>query len=124
MSDEVERITRGTIGCAIEVHRRLGPGFREGVYQDALAIELDEHGLCAVREVPITIQYRERALRTFRMDLVVEGCVVVELKTVERLERLHQAQMLSYLGVTGLRLGLLINFNTEVLRTGLKRIVL
>jgi GxxExxY protein len=106
------------------VHRRLGPGFKEGLYQDAMAIELEEAGLAAEREVPITIRYRERPLRTFRMDMVIERLVILELKSVERLERIHQAQSLSYLRATEYRLALLINFNTEVLRAGLKRIVM
>ena len=124
LTAETERIAEATIGCAIEVHRRLGPGFMEGLYQDAMAIELDECRLSAEREVPISIRYRERPLRTFRMDMVVEGVVVLELKSVERLERIHHAQALSYLRATEYRLALLINFNTEVLRAGLKRIVL
>lgn len=121
---EVERVAELTIGCAIEVHRRLGPGFREGVYQDALAIELEENELTADREFAATIRYRDRPLRTFRIDLVVHNLVIVELKSVEKLEQIHQAQVLSYLRATEFRLGLLINFNTEVLRAGLKRIVL
>lgn len=121
---ETERVAEATIGCAIEVHRRLGPGFREGLYQDAMAIELEEAGLHMEREVPVQIAYRNRTLRTFRIDLLVERRVVLELKAVERLERIHQAQTLSYLRATGHRLGLLVNFNTEVLRSGLKRIVL
>jgi GxxExxY protein len=121
---EVERVAEATIGCAIEVHRRLGPGFREGVYQDAMAIELEERGLIAHREVAVNIRYRERPLRTFRLDLVVADLVIVELKAVEKLDRIHHAQVLSYLRATDFRLGLLINFNTELLRAGLKRVVL
>jgi GxxExxY protein len=121
---ETERVAEAAIGCALEVHRRLGPGFKEGLYQDAMAIELEEAGLAAEREVPINIRYRERPLRTFRMDMVIEHLVILELKSVERLERIHQAQTLSYLRATDYRLAILINFDTEALRSGLKRIVL
>ena len=121
---DIERAAEATIGCAIEVHRRLGPGFREALYQDAMVIELEEAGLIMDREVPVNISYRGRPIRTFRIDLLVEHLVVVELKSVERLERIHQAQLLSYLRASRHRLGLLINFNTELLRSGLKRIVL
>jgi GxxExxY protein len=89
-----------------------------------MAIELEECGLSWEGEVPISIRYRERPLRTFRMDMVVEGRVVVELKSVERLERIHLAQALSYLRATHYRLALLVNFNVEMLRAGLKRVVL
>jgi GxxExxY protein len=124
LPERVERTVETAIGCAIEVHRRLGPGFLEGVYHDAMAIELEVSGLLARREVPVVLSYRDRPLREHRLDLVVEDCVILELKAVERLERIHRAQVISYLRASGLRVGLLINFNTEQLKSGLRRIVL
>jgi GxxExxY protein len=124
LPEDVERIAQATIGCGIEVHRRLGPGFLEGVYHDAMAIELDLAGLAGRREVPVTLFYRDRPLREHRVDLIVEERIILELKAVERLERIHQAQVISYLRATGLRIGLLMNFNTEQLKSGLRRVVL
>jgi GxxExxY protein len=124
MSEATERTVEAVIGCAIEVHRRLGPGFLEGVYQDAMIIELDVAGLLARREVPVMLSYRGRPLREHRVDLIVEECVILELKAVDRLDRIHQAQLISYLRATGLRIGLLMNFNTEQLKSALRRVVL
>jgi GxxExxY protein len=121
---DTENLGTTCIACAIEVHRRLGPGFLEGVYQDAMAIELEESGLAAQREVPVTITYRGRPLRQYRVDLIVENRVILELKAVERFDRIHQAQLISYLRATGIRLGLLMDFNNEYLKTGLRRIVM
>lgn len=120
---EVERVAQATIGCALEVHKRLGPGFLEGVYHDAMAIEMGLAGLSAIREVPIQLEYRGRPLRQHRLDLVVEGCVIVELKAVDRLERIHHAQVISYLRASRLRLGLLMNFNSEYLKQSLRRVI-
>jgi GxxExxY protein len=120
---DTERAAERIIGCAIEVHRQLGPGFLEGIYQDALSIELESAGLRFQREVPIILQYRNRPLRSHRLDLVVENQIIVELKAVEHLDRIHRAQIISYLRASGLRLGLLMNFNVEVLKSALKRVV-
>lgn len=118
LSEATEAIVSRCIGCAIEVHRRLGPGYSEGIYQDALGIELELNDLHVATEVPVTVIYRDRPLRTHRLDMVVEGEVVLELKAVERLERIHEAQLISYLHSSGLRVGLLFNFNVEYLRQG------
>lgn len=120
---EVERVAHVTIGCALEVHKRLGPGYLEGVYHDAMVIELGIAGLTAGSEVPIQLTYRGRPLRQHRLDLVVEGCVIVELKAVDRLERIHHAQLISYLRSSGMRLGLLMNFNSEHLKQALRRVI-
>jgi GxxExxY protein len=96
----------------------------EGIYQDALVIELEAAGLGVRREVPIVLEYRGHSLRQHRIDLIVEHRVIVELKAVERLDRIHQAQLISYLRAIRLRLGLLMNFNTEQLRWALRRVVL
>lgn len=118
LSDETEAVVSRCIGCAIEVHRRLGPGYSEGIYQDALGIELEVNALHVAVEVPVTVIYRDRPLRTHRLDMVVEGEVILELKAVERLERIHEAQLISYLRSSGLKVGLLFNFNVEYLRQG------
>jgi GxxExxY protein len=123
-SESLERIVHDTIGCALEVHRQLGPGLLEAIYADALAIELDLQKLRFHREFEIAIQYRGIPLRLHRVDLVVEGQVLVEIKAVERMHPLYHAQVLSYLRASGLRIGLLINFNSHLLKEGIKRIVL
>lgn len=115
---------RATIGCGLEVHKRLGPGLLEGIYGDALAIELDLAQLAFERELAIPVHYRGHQLRSHRVDLIVEGQVLVELKAIERMDALHQAQVMSYLKASGLRVGLLMNFNSRFLRDGLRRIVL
>lgn len=123
-SESIERIVHDTIGCALEVHRRLGPGLLESIYADALAIELDIQKLRFQREFEIAIRYRDIPLRSHRVDMVIEGEVLVELKAVERMLPLYHAQVLSYLRASGLRIGLLINFNSHLLKEGIKRIVL
>ena len=116
-------ITR-TIGCALEVHRALGPGYTEAVYHDAMALELAANGLPFDREFKLTVYYREQALRQHRLDLVVGGAIVVELKAVERLQRIHQMQLLTYMKAARLKAGLLMNFHAEYLKAELRRFVL
>ena len=122
-SPEVEALIAQTIGCAIQVHRTLGPGYTEAVYHDALAIELEMADIPFEREFPVTVTYREHPLR-HRLDLVVGHALVVELKAVERLERIHQAQLLSYMKAARLQAGLLMNFHAEFLKSQLRRFVL
>lgn len=123
-SPETEAIVTRTIGCALRVHQALGPGYTEGLYHDAMAIDLAMEGLRYEREVSIRVMYRGQPLRAQRLDLVVEGQVVVELKAVERLDRIHQAQLLSYLKAGAFRVGLLMNFHSEFLKSSLRRFVL
>ena len=123
-SPEVEAIIARTIGCAIEVHRLLGPGYTEAVYHDAMAIELARAGLAFDREFVVTVVYRGQPLRTHRLDLVVGNAVVIELKAVERLQRIHQTQLLSYMKAAQLKAGLLMNFHAEYLKSQLRRFVL
>ena len=123
MDGETE-LTRRIIGCAVEVHRRLGPGLLENVYESALCIELRTQGLSYERQIGIPLYYRGELISEHRPDLVVEKEVVVEVKSVERLSPLHWAQVLTYLRVTGLKVGLLLNFNSPTLRAGTRRIVL
>ena len=120
---ETELTAKHTIGAAIEVHRILGPGFLEKIYQEALCIELLARGLRFERERPVAVDYRGVLIPGQRIDLIVDGCVVVELKAASRLDTAHDAQLLSYLRTTGLRLGLLLNFNGQTLRDGIRRFV-
>ncbi len=121
---DTEQAAERIIGCAIEVHRQLGPGFLEGIYHDALAIELETAGLQFQREVPIILKYRNRPLRPHRLDLIVEDRIIVELKAVEQVDRIHRAQLMSYLRASGIRLGLLMNFNVEILKSSIRRVVM
>ena len=120
---ETELAAQQAIGAAIEVHRSLGPGFLEKIYQEALCIELLARGLKFEREHPIAVHYRGVPIPGQRIDLIVDGCVVVELKATSRLDRAHDAQVLSYLRTTGIRLGLLLNFNVQMLKDGIRRFV-
>jgi GxxExxY protein len=124
LDPETEELVEQTIGCAIVVHKTLGPGYLEAIYHDALAIELDEAGLAFEREVSVPLLYRGRPLRAYRLDLVVGGSVLVELKAVDRLDPVHFSQVISYLKASGLRVGLLMNFNRQKLTAELRRIVL
>ena len=123
MDGETE-LTRRIIGCAVEVHRRLGPGLLENVYESALCIELRTQGLTYTRQVGVPLYYRGELISEHRPDLIVEDKVIIEVKSVERLAPLHWAQVLTYLRVTGLHVGLLLNFNSPTLRAGTRRIVL
>ena len=117
-------LTERIIGCAIEVHRTLGPGLLESTYARALAIELETAGLRVACQVPVPLRYKGHDLGEYRLDLMVEDAVVVEVKAVERFDQVHEAQLLTYLRLTGKRIGLIINFNRRTLREGIKRIVL
>ena len=118
-------ISEQVIGAAIEVHRILGPGLLESAYEECLCYELACKKIPFQRQVDLPVQYKEVCLACgYRMDLVVENSLVVELKTVESLLPIHQAQLLTYLKLSGLRTGLLMNFNVPVLKQGLKRMKL
>ncbi|MFQ6101512.1 MAG: GxxExxY protein [Anaerolineae bacterium] len=120
-----KELTGRIIGAAIEVHRALGPGLLESAYQACLAQELSLRGLPFEREMPLPIDYKGLQLDCgYRLDFLVAGKVVVELKAVERIHPIHEAQLLTYLKLTGCRVGLLINFNVPVLKNGIKRMVL
>jgi GxxExxY protein len=119
-----EKLSHDIIGAAIEVHRHLGPGLLESVYEECLCRELALAGLPFERQKPFPISYKGVKLDgAYRLDLLVGGLVIVELKAVERLETIHEAQLLSYLKLSTLKLGMLINFNVAVLKNGIKRIV-
>lgn len=118
-------LTERIIGLAIEVHRTLGPGLLESIYEHCLCQELAEAGVAFNRQVPLPVSYKGRPLDfSYRLDLVVEQSVVVEIKSVEQLLPLHQAQLLTYLKLSGIPTGLLLNFHTPVLREGIRRMTL
>ncbi|PKM46476.1 MAG: GxxExxY protein [Gammaproteobacteria bacterium HGW-Gammaproteobacteria-1] len=117
-------LSKVIIGAAIEVHRFLGPGLLENVYRQCLAQELGLLGIRVAQEVPISASYKGADVDlAYRLDMLVADRVVVELKVVEQLQKIHEAQLLSYLRLSGKRLGLLINFNVTQLRGGIRRVV-
>jgi GxxExxY protein len=122
---ELEQLSDRVIGCAIDVHRGLGPGLLESVYAQCLAFELARAGISFEAEKPIPVAYKDVRLDCgFRVDLMVENSLIVEAKAVEKLLPIHRAQLLTYMKVTQMRVGLLINFNCRTLREGLVRLVL
>ena len=122
-SEDLDRCARRVIGAAIEVHRRLGPGFVETVYERAMLVELEHAGLTVRCQVMVPIVYRDMAIAEARLDLLVEDELVVELKAVDALSQIHRAQLFSYLKAGAFQLGLLINFNVPVLRDGVRRVI-
>jgi len=120
---EVDDVMTRVIGACIEVHRHLGPGFLESTYHRALCVELNERGILYEKGKRVTISYKGHQLSDQFIDLVVDSSVVVEIKAVSQLEEIHGSQVVSYLRATGLRAGLLVNFNKPVLKAGLRRIV-
>jgi GxxExxY protein len=123
-TDALKHLTERIIGCAIEVHRQLGPGLLEGTYEAAIFIELQIAGLSFVRQPVFPAVYKGQVIGEYRLDLIVEDAVVVEIKSVERFDPIFEAQVLTYLRVTGKEVGLLMNFNSRLLRDGIKRYVL
>jgi GxxExxY protein len=124
LSEELEALVSETIGCCITVHRILGPGLLEPVYSRAVAIELRTAGVTFEREKRYPVTYRGELLCEQRLDFVVGGAVVLEIKAIEAITAVHHSQLLSYLRVSGLRVGLLMNFNVGFLKDGLVRKVL
>ncbi|MDP3802813.1 MAG: GxxExxY protein [Phenylobacterium sp.] len=125
ISESVERIGRAVVDAALAVHRALGPGLLESVYETCLVEELKQRGLTTDRQIGVPVVYGDVRMDVgFRLDLLVEKCVVVEIKSIDALASIHTAQVLTYLRFSGLRLGYLINFNTGLLKHGLRRLVL
>jgi GxxExxY protein len=123
-SERLNRITEDIIGAAIEVHRALGPGLLESAYEACEAFELGERGRKVARQVPLPLVYKSVKLDCgYRLDLLVDELVIVEIKAVEALSDVHKAQLLSYLKISGLNVGLLINFNVKMLKHGIVRVV-
>lgn len=117
-------LTRRIIACAIEVHKTLGPGLLEKLYREALLIELETNGLKARKNVQIPVEYKGNSIGDYFIDLLVEEQVILELKSVERHDPVFEAQILSYMKLTGIKVGLLINFNSKLLKDGIKRFVI
>ena len=121
--DEFESLTGEIIGAAIEVHRQLGPGLLESVYEECLAWELTQKGLNVKRQVCIPVRYKELRIEDgYRVDMLINDMVILELKCVDSFLPVHTAQVLTYLKMTGLKLGLLLNFKVDVMRKGIKRV--
>jgi GxxExxY protein len=123
-SRELEFFAHEVIGAAIEVHRLLGPGFLESVYEEAFSIEMNMGEIPFTRQVVVGVNYKDNIVGKGKLDFLIGGQLIVELKAVEILAPIHSAQLLSYLKTTGFHLGLLINFNTLLLKSGLRRIIL
>jgi len=123
--EELNKLTELIIGAAIEVHRNLGPGLLESVYETCLVYELEHLGIKAQKQVSLPLTYKGLQFdQGYRLDIIVEDKVIVEIKAVESLTDVHEAQLLSYLKLSGCKVGLLINFNVKLLKHGLKRFVM
>lgn len=119
----VERTASVCVDCGIHVHRALGPGFKELIYKRAYCLELDLRGIRYECEKPILVRYKQWEIPGQKVDLIVEGLVLIEIKAVPKVKEIHRLQTLSYLKTAGLRLGFVMNFNTGVLKDGLRRVV-
>ena len=125
MKNKIDKISETIIGGAIAVHRALGPGLLESAYEACLGYELIDRGLSVERQKALPVKYRGVNLDCgYRIDLLVERIIIIELKAVEKIDPIHKAQLLSYLKLSGCKLGLLINFNVRMLKSGIHRIVL
>lgn len=125
MASEIrDPLTDKVIGLAIEVHRSLGPGLLESAYEECLCYEFAQHGVPFQRQVPLAIHYKSVRLDCgYRLDIVVDSSLILEIKALEQLLRLHEAQLLTYLKLSGIRTGLLLNFNVMLMKEGIKRLV-
>jgi GxxExxY protein len=122
-SKEADDLARLVIGTAIEVHRILGPGYLENVYEKALRIEFESRKILFENQLKVQVAYKEQVIGQGRVDFLVSGILPVEIKAVSILLPVHQAQLISYLKMTGHQLGLLINFNVPLLKNGIKRVI-
>ena len=123
--EEIDNLATRIIGCAISVHKELGAGLLENVYKQCLKIALEEEGLKVLSEVPLPVCFRGKKITDegYRLDLLVEDSIILELKSVSQLAEVHSKQLGTYLRLADKRLGLLINFNEPLLRNGIKRII-
>ena len=123
--NDINDLTGEIIGAAIEVHKTLGPGLLESIYEECICIEFGKRGMAYDRQKEINIEYKGVRLESkYRIDLMVSQMIIVELKTVDEFAPIHDAQVLSYLKLTKLKVGLLINFNVPILKDGIKRLIL
>jgi len=121
---DINKLSSEIIGAAIEVHKSLGPGLLESAYEDCLTHELGLRDLSVKRQVPVPVVYKRKKLDCgYRLDVVVENAIILELKSCEKIEPIHKAQLLTYLRLSGFNLGLLLNFNVSVMKDGIVRIV-
>ena len=124
-SAEVERVAREIVDAAFKIHSKVGPGLLESAYQTLMSYELTKRGLLVEKEVPVPVVYEEVRLDAgYRLDLLVNKCVIVEIKAVEKLHPVHEAQIMTYLKLLNIRLGILVNFNVKLIKEGIKRVVL
>lgn len=124
LSPEHDEVARQIIDSALSVHKALGPGLLESVYEQCLAYELRNRSLCVASQVPLPVHYREVQIEIgFRIDMVVNDLVLIEDKAVERILGVHEAQLLTYLKLSGKHLGLLINFNVPLIKDGIRRLI-
>jgi GxxExxY protein len=122
---ETEQVAREAVDAIYKIHSTLGPGLLESVYETCLEYELRKRGLVVERQKPVAIVYEEVRMEVgFKIDLLVNGCVLIELKAVERMIPVFDAQLLTYLKLSGIRLGLLVNFNTKLIKEGIRRVIL
>jgi len=120
-----DELSNRVIGCALEVHRHLGPGLLESTYEQSLAHELKSEGISFKLQHPLPVQYKDIKLDCgYRVDLLIDNTIIVELKSVEKILPIHQAQLLTYMRLSGVKIGLLINFNVKYIKDGIKRMVL
>lgn len=121
---ELNELTSKIIGAAIEVHKILGPGLLEKTYEECLCIELEKIDLKYKKQIVLPIEYKGRMVEgAYRIDILVEDKIILELKAIEKIEKIHKAQLLTYLKLSKKELGLIINFNVELLKTGISRII-
>lgn len=124
MPERLDSLSKEIVDAVFQVHSNLGAGFIEKVYEDCLCVELQEKGIAFSRQFPVPLQYKgKNILADFRLDLVVEDAVVLELKAVERILPVHEAQIYSYLKMSGLPLGFLVNFNVPLIKDGIRRFI-
>ena len=123
-NQNLDVLAHRVIGVAIEVHRVLGPGYLESVYEEAMAVELEIQRIGFNRQLAFAVPYKDKNVGEGRIDFLIEGSLIVELKAVDKLAPIHTTQVISYLKATGHTLGLLINFNEKLLRTGIQRVIL
>ena len=124
MTERINQVTQKVIGAAIEVHKHLGPGLLESAYEECMCHELTLRGIAFARQMPLPVRYKGVKLDCgYRLDIVVQNMLILELKACEKIEPIHRAQLLTYLKLSGIRLGLLLNFGVPVMKDGIVRIV-
>jgi GxxExxY protein len=124
LSGATDLLSRKVVDCIFQVHKNLGAGYLEKIYEDCLCLELAEKGIAFERQFPIHVVYKGKTVSSdFRLDLVVENQIILELKAVEKLHPVHEAQIYSYLRMSGFPLGFLVNFNVPLIKDGIKRFV-